>query len=107
MSKCLGRCQGNSDQKQRSSQAQGEAWTERGEVGGKVMEDRRLRAQGPGEASVVGGRGQSSEKERERCYSMCVCGAFALTLPSVGGGCRDHSRFEKKTHVCHVCVHIM
>lgn len=48
MSKCLGRCRGNSDQKQRSSQAQGEEWTERGEVGGKVMEDCRLRAQGDG-----------------------------------------------------------
>lgn len=106
MSKCLGRCQGNSDQKQRSSQAQGEVWTERGEVGGKVMEDRRLRAQGPGEASAVGGR-VKAQRRNGKGVTACVYGAFALTLPSVGGGCRDHSRFEKKTHVCHVCVHIM
>lgn len=102
MSKCLGRCQGNSDQKQRSSQAQGEAWTERGEVGGKVMEDRRLRAQGHGEASAVGGRGQSSEKERERCYSVCVWSVCPHTPFCWGRMQRSLKVWEKDT--CLPCM---
>lgn len=51
--------------------------------------------------------GVKAQRRNEKGVTACVCGAFALTLPSVGGGCRDHSRFEKKTHVCHVCVQIM
>lgn len=51
------------------------------------MEERRLRAQGHGEVSVVGGR-VKAQRRNGKGVTACVCGAFALTLPTVGGRMR-------------------